>query len=135
MFITNEYVAACFSIACEVANKKINPVTNTIWPVIEWKDRDHIVSHTNGIGTCGASSSNYITTDEYNNITSIAELNSKEGWLYGDVTQYEDLNGDGIVNEGDYVAWTTESSWVQDEKAWHHWGYLVASDSKHPNHS
>lgn len=135
LFMTNEYVAACFSIACKVADKETNPVTDTVWKVVEWEKGDHIVSHTKGSGTCGASSSNYITTDEYNNITSIAELNSQQGWLYGKIIEYEDLTNDKIVNEGDYVAGTTESSWAQDNNTWHHWGYLVASDSKHPNHS
>lgn len=138
MFVINEYVAACFSVACQVANSTRNPVDGTVWSIVEWETQTpyHIVSHTTGEGTCGSSASNYITTGDNNTITSIAELNAEQGrFLYGKITGYSDLNGDKIVNEGDYVSWTTTCSWAQGDKGWHHWGYLVASDKKHPNHS
>ena len=59
--------------------------------------------------------------------------NNKGGWLHGTKVAYEDLNGDGKCGPKDYIAWNTSTS--DGKRTWHHWGYTVAADPKHPNHS
>lgn len=137
-FISNEYVAACYSLSCKIGKYTNNPVTNDIWDNTEsGPNRSHAAS---GTGNCSDPGSNYITVDSNGKFLSLEEWrsdlnNGKGAFLHGRLDRYEDLNGDGKCGPKDYIAWTTSYTDKNGTREWHHWGYTQVADSAHPNHS
>ena len=130
-FSANEYVAACYSLACRVGSGETNPVTHTIWPSNSRGEEEHLSS---GTGNCSDAGSNYLTVDSNGNFRSLEEWrsdlnNNKGGWLHGTKVAYEDLSGDGKCGPGDYIAWNTSTS--DGKRTWHHWGIAKVADAKH----
>ena len=132
-FSANEYVAACYSLACKVGSKEPNPVDGTIWPSNSNGEEKH---ESSGTGNCSDAGSNYLTVDSNGSLISLEEWRSdlndyKGGWLHGTIKGYKDLSGDHKYGPGGYIAWNTSNG----QRTWHHWGYAIAADPKHPNHS
>lgn len=130
-FSANEYVAACYSLACKVGSKETNPVTNTIWHSGSNGEEKH---ESSGKGNCSDAGSNYLTVDSNGNFMSLEEWRSDMNkWLHGTKVDYQDLNNDHKCGPGDYIAWNTSTS--DGKRTCHHWGIAAVADSKHPNHS
>ena len=132
-FSANEYVAACYSLACRVGSGEQNPVDGRKWPSASYGEGKH---ESSGTGNCSDAGSNYLTVDSNGNFISLEEWRSdlnnyKGGWLHGTKVDYKDLSGDGKCGPGDYIAWNTSNG----TRTWHHWGIAKVADAKHPNHS
>lgn len=134
-FSANEYVAACYSLACNVGSGKINPVTHTKWDSGSNGEEVHLSS---GTGNCSDKGSNYLTVGSNGEFLSLEEWRSdlndnKGGWLHGTKVDYRDLNNDHKYGPKDYIAWNTSNS--DGTRTWHHCGIAEVADPKHPNHS
>lgn len=130
-FSANEYVAACYSLACKVGSKEPNPVDGTIWPSNSDGEEKH---ESSGTGNCSDAGSNYLTVDSNGNFMYLDEWRSDmKKWLRGTKVDYKDLYHDGKCGPGDYIAWNTSTS--DGSRTWHHWGIATVANPKHPNHS
>lgn len=137
-FVANEYVAACYSLSCEVGKRTQNPIDHRVWNNSEnGPNRFHEAS---GTGNCSDPGSNYLTVNSRGDFISLEEWRSDMpnghggtgAFLPGTKIAYSDLNNSKKYDAGDYVSWTTKAS---DGRVWKHWGYLHTADPKHPNHS
>ena len=121
-FMTNEYVAACWGVACSIdsANKV---------------DKDHpTVNHT--ADHCGLDTNQHIYTNSKGVAVSMIEegtdgLGNLTCNLYTDST-YRYSKRYSSVKPGDYIYWTTTSS---DGRTWHHQGSVKSTYKNRPNHS
>lgn len=130
-FATNEYVAACFMLACHRGSKG-NPYVDS-YPYWDGPERGK-VSHS-PIGTadtCGDASANRVITSEGGLVQNVGEYNGQQGWLNGVYTHWIDNGKEGEVDPGDIIFWYTTAS---DGRKWNHWGVVQPEDPSHPNHS
>ncbi|MCI5952364.1 MAG: hypothetical protein MRZ63_08620 [Anaerostipes sp.] len=120
-FEANEYVAACWRLACDVRGVDSNPVVNP--------DGSQQTHSENG---CGNANNQYIT-DNNNSIT-VKEKSADQGWLDCTITNQSSFS---TVQVGTYVEWTTSATDTNTgyTRTWHHHGYASAADSTHPNRS
>ena len=132
-FMPNEYVAACFQLACHRGSEG-NSYSNSMWGGPERGDVSHSTIGTPA--TCGDASANRVITSEGGVFQNVGEFNGQQGWLNGVLTHIED-NGDGVTGPDDLVFWYTESGsrWNGSYRRWNHWGYIEQEDPNHPNHS
>ena len=121
-FTTNEYVAACWGVACSIdsANKvdQNNPGV------------DHQANH------CGLETNQHIYTDSNGVAISMIEegtdgLGKLPCNLYTDPS-YQHQRSYASVKPKEYIYWTTTSS---DGRTWHHQGYVKPTYKNRPNHS
>ena len=120
-FMTNEYVAACWGVACSIdsANKV---------------DKDHpTVNHT--ADHCGLDTNQHIYTNSKGVAVSMIEegtdgLGNLTCNLYTDST-YRYSKRYSSVKPGNYIYWTTTSG----NRTWHHQGYVKSTYENRPNHS
>ena len=119
-FTTNEYVAACWGVACSIdsANKvdQNNPGV------------DHQANH------CGLETNQHIYTDS--NGVAVSMIEERTDRL-GDLTcnlytdpSYLHERSYSSVKQGDYIYWTTKSG----NRTWHHQGYVKSTYKDRPNH-
>lgn len=120
-FMTNEYVAACWGVACSIDSA--NEVDqNNPWV-------DHKAKH------CGLETNQHIYTDSNGVAVSMIEektdrLGNLTCNLYTD-SSYRDSKPYSSVKPGDYIYWTTKSG----HRTWHHQGYVKPTYKNRPNHS
>lgn len=129
-FEPDEYVAACYKLACQVGDSK-TPQYGDLWKRPEYGGVSHSPSGT--IGTCADANANRIITNDSGVITSIDEHNNQQGWISGGLDRWIDVNDDNICNPGDIIYWHTYSN--DKKRRWNHWGIAEATDPSHPNHS
>lgn len=137
-FIANEYVAACYSLACSVGSGNKGDKVN------KWRyNETGYVYHEHDFvsGTCTDASANRVITNDGSVVKSVGEYNKDQGWLNGGFDYWDDRNGNGIVDTDDGIYWHTESKttnhWGQSsvDRRWNHYGVLKPLDSSRPNHS
>lgn len=135
-FVANEYVAACYYLACLVGSKGTfskNDKENYLWKSDE--KGDGVWHSANTKGTCSDKYANRVITDNGGIFEKVQENNSAsggQGWINGGFDGFIDKKHDGM-NAGDIVYWHTNNA--DGSRQWNHYGVLEAADSKHPNHS
>ena len=120
-FMTNEYVAACWGVACSIesANKvdQNNPWVHHKAKHCGLETNQHIYTDSNGVAVSMIEEK----TDRLGNLTCN---------LYTD-SSYRDSKPYSSVKPGDYIYWTTKSG----HRTWHHQGYVKPTYKNRPNHS
>lgn len=127
-FMPNEYVAACFKLACRRGSEG-QKYPDYYWGTGERGDVSHSTIGTPD--TCGDASANRVITSDGGVFQSVGEYNGEQGWLNGRYTNIID-NGDGKTGPGDIIFWYTTA---KDGRKWNHWGVIEQEDPNHPNHS
>ena len=131
-FVPNEYVAACFKLACQRAP------ANRLTYGSHWDSSDHGHASYSPIGTpdtCGDASANRVITDDGGVFQSVGEFNGEQGWLNGGLDEILQMDGNNTVDPGDVIFWHTNASGKFDNRKWNHWGVVQQQDPSHPNHS
>lgn len=128
VFTTNEYVSACYTLACQ-AGTISNPPYGYRWRQGEYGGVTHSPLGTSG--TCADANVNRIITDNNGVIMDIDEHNNEQGWISGGLDQWIDVNNNDICDNGDVIYWHTYSS--NKDRRWNHWGYV--SSYGNANHS
>jgi hypothetical protein len=121
-FVANEYVAACWTVACDIPNRENKGIGSDAF--------DSDVKH--GVKECGQVSHQYLVLDANGKPVEMKETNTQGmGILDCQVytgpdyqTRVTDLSG---INPGDYIYWTSS----HDSRVWHHHGSVQGS----ANHS
>lgn len=136
-FEPNEYVAACYSVVCNVNDA--NNVERD-WRIL-WNGRwtnNYAAGQTHSSSACGALG-NYYAFDNNNDgrIDGLTEYSADQGplacTLYTDVSYKTQAQWNTIdVNSG-IIYWVTKSA--DGNRAWHHQGMVQAADASHPNRS
>ncbi|MGN0643687.1 hypothetical protein [Gemmiger sp.] len=136
-FEANEYVAACWGVACKVGSGDYGGYTwSPYWQGLEPLGRDKD-DHT---GPCSHSENNqFRVNDSSTEVTDFWEINADQKTnLNGGVTYYIDNDNSGNINGGDIIFWYTDGSKDQNNpygRRWLHYGTVVNADPKHPNRS
>lgn len=138
-FTPNNYVAACYKIACNIGGNRggNNNLSTEFWnnnpEYGHGRNEQGIHAAKGTAGTCADENSNRILTDAGGLLsgTSVGEYNKDQGWLNGTIEKWTDSNGNGKVDEGDIIYWSTTSS----SKRWNHRGTIQGTVAGHPNHS
>ena len=133
-FSANEYVAACWTVACKVGNGNYGGYgEEQNWQhwdeVAPYGTRGDMHNHT---GSCSIAVNNQFKV-EGNNVSFYAENNDQQGSLNGGYTDYIDENKDGIINDGDIIFWYTLGS--NPDRRWNHYGVVTVANKSHPNRS
>lgn len=128
-FAPNEYVAACYTLACKVGS--YGAPSESYWNAPEKGKVSH--SEIGTAGTCGDENANRILTDDNGVIVSIQENNSQQGWINGALDKWIDVNSNGKCDAGDIIYWHTVSG--NNDRRWNHYGVAQTADANHPNHS
>ncbi len=135
-FEANEYVAACWQIACAVGAQG-NPDYANPDPM-PWNTEVTHSHNSDGTG-CGWAHSQYIT-EVSDGVFAVTELGDndldarlgKNGWNNLSST----ISG---VEPGDTIYWTTSlttgSWWNSNTRTWYHYGTVGQADPDHPNRS
>lgn len=129
-FIPNEYIVACYTLACVVGDGKTPPY-GKLWDECERGTVSHSPSGT--AGTCGDATANRIITNSSGVIVSIDEHNNQQGWISGGLDEWIDVNDNDVCDPEDVIYWHTYSK--DRKRRWNHWGYAAAEDPNRPNHS
>lgn len=128
-FEPNEYVAACFKLACQRGSEN-NLKYGEHWNNPESGNVSHSPMGTPN--TCGDADANRVITDDGGVFQSVGELNGEQGWLNGGLDYILQMDGKNTVDPGDVIFWHTNAS---DGRKWNHWGVVQQEDPSHPNHS
>lgn len=131
-FMPNEYVAACFQLACGRGSDPSLPY-GSHWGSSERGDVSHSTIGTPD--TCGDASANRVITDDGGVFQSVGEYNGQQGWLNGGLDYILQMDGNNTVDPGDVIFWHTNASGWGDRRKWNHWGVVQQQDPSHPNHS
>ena len=120
-FMTNEYVAACWGVACSIDSA--NKVDKGHYGV------DHVAKH------CGLDTNQHIYTNSKGVAVSMIEegtdgLGNLTCNLYTD-SSYRYSKSYSSVKQGDYIYQTTKSG----NRTWHHQGFVKSTYKNRPNHS
>ncbi len=115
-FETNEYVSVCYSVACTNTSTYDIYGASGKWSSGEIKDAYFEHSEKG----CKNSSNNIIRIGA-NNVVSIVEDGTNITTGYDN---FDDNNGNGIIDAGDTIYWHTESTAGRKRK-WNHLGTLV----------
>lgn len=142
-FMANEYVAACYYLACDVGPGKrgqTNYSNGPYWNGTEYGGVSHSAAKTPN--TCADPKANRVITDSGQLLSgaSVGEYNGEQGWITGGIDKWIDTNGDDKVNEGDVIYWHTFGyKYVNNKptseinRRWNHHGVLTLGPK--PNHS
>lgn len=128
-FQPDEYVAACYKLACGRGSDSSFPYGKH-WDTPEQGNVSH--SKIGTPNTCGDSNANRVITDDGGVFQSVGELNGEQGWLNGGLDYTLQNDGNSTINPGDVIFWHTNAS---DGRKWNHWGVVEQQDPSHPNHS
>lgn len=129
-FVPNEYVAACFKLACGRGSDPSLPHGS------HWRtgERGNVSHSTIGTPqTCGDASANRVITDDGGVFQSVGEFNGEQGWLNGGLDEVLQMDGNNTIDPGDVIFWHTTNR--RDGRKWNHWGVVQQQDPSHPNHS
>lgn len=140
-FEANEYVAACYSVVCNV--NAANAVEQK-WPIWvsgrfgrgHWSN-NYDEGQTHSATACGALGNYYvIDNNEDGKFDSMIEISSDLGRLpctiYTGADYSTTASWSGITS-GQTIYWTTSTS--DGSRTWHHQGMVGTSDPNHPNRS
>lgn len=133
-FVADEYVAACYYLACERGSHGWNG-NNDKWGGIP--ESRYKVSHSSigTKGTCGDKTANRVITDNGDIFKNVQEHNGQQGWINGEFCGYDNNDNDHPeLSPGDTVYWSTFSNETPPRR-WNHYGTLELADANHPNHS
>lgn len=132
-FTPNEYVAACYMLACGRGPNDDMPY-GSHW---QYKQTEGPGSHSaSGTpGTCADPSANRVITSDGGVFSSVGELNGEQGWLNGGLDHIIQMDGNSTVDPGDVIFWHTEVGNWWNKRRWNHWGVVQQQDPNHPNHS
>ena len=128
-FEANEYVAACWSVACKVGNGNYGGYNWSYWGG-QKPYGGECDDHT---GSCSEAGNNQFNVDANGNVSFYAEESSDQGSLNGGYTGYIDNNGNNVVDDGDKIFWYTLSG--NRDRRWNHYGTVVNPTPEHPNRS
>lgn len=123
-FEANEYVAACWGVACYIdeANEYERSIHNSV--------QDHRSEY------CGTTGHQWLTdSNNDGTLESMSEigtdgLGTLSCTIYTDDT-YREVRNIREVDVDDYIYWTTSSG----SRTWHHQGKVTATTPGHPNRS
>ena len=126
-FEANEYVAACWGVACSTGNANAYEIEHGYY-------NNGTVSHSPD--HCGTAANQWIYTGDDNIADGMTELNTAGLGdlgcvLYTDNT-YHWRGNYADVRPGQTIYWTTGA---EDGRVWHHQGTVYASYDGHPNRS
>ena len=139
-FEANEYVAACYSVVCNVG--AANEVEKT-WIIEErpwWAGGDlnnYDAGQTHSSTACGALG-NYYVMDNNNDgkFDGMIEISSDLGRLPCTIytgADYRTTASWSGISSGQTIYWTTSTS--DGSRTWHHQGEVGLADPGHPNRS
>lgn len=131
-FVADEYVAACYFLACERGSNGWTGNADKWGGVREY---GYGVSHS-PLGTshtCGDKTANRVITDNGVVFEKVQEHNGEQGWIGGTFCSYDDNDDSKTLSAGDTVYWSTFSG--NNDRRWNHYGTLEQADANHPNHS
>lgn len=136
-FVADEYVAACYYLACERGSTKPDPWkgNGAKWGGIS--EYGWGVSHS-PLGTphtCGDKTANRVITDNGGVCEKVQEHNGQQGWISGIYYGYDNKDANPALSPGDTVYWCTYSGSGNQKRRWNHYGTLEQADANHPNHS
>lgn len=131
-FEPNEYVAACYQLACQRGPSNILTY-GSYWQRDEQGNVSHSAAGTPD--TCADPSANRVITSDGGTFSSIGELNGEQGWLNGGLDYIMQMDGNNTVDPGDVIFWHTEAGSGWNKRRWNHWGVVQQEDPNHPNHS
>ena len=132
-FMPNEYVAACYQLACGRGPENSLPYGDH-WDSPEIGNVSH--SSIGTPDTCGDASANRVITDDGGFFQSVGEFNGEQGWLNGGLDDVLQRAGnDDTIDPGDVIFWHTNAGGKYDRRKWNHWGVVKQQDPNHPNHS
>lgn len=132
-FEPNEYVAACWTVACTVGNGDYGRYGSRDW-WRHWGYQEPYGSDCdNHTGSCSIEKNNQFNVSKDGVVSFYAENSSEQGSLNGGYTDFIDNNGDGVVNHGDIIFWYTLSG--NSDRRWNHYGTVVNPTPDHPNRS
>lgn len=131
-FAANEYVAACFYLACE-REKRPDLVALNKWQQDEFgKGVDHAVEYKKN--SCTDPNASRIVTDTgFVTDAQVGEYNWNQGWITGGIDDWIDKDDNHKLSAGDIIYWHTLST--NKAQRWNHVGTLKAENPKTPNHS
>lgn len=130
IFTANEYIAACYKLACSVGGGK-KPPYEFVWHGEEYGGVSHAKPGT--AHTCADPTANRVITGKGGIFYSIGEYNGEQKWINGDLDHLVDVNKNDKCDTGDVVYWHTVSK--SGDRRWNHWGVIEQADPNHPNHS
>ncbi|MGM9537396.1 MAG: hypothetical protein ACI3VN_03595 [Candidatus Onthomonas sp.] len=137
VFEANEYVAACWGVACSVGKGNYGGYSwSPYWGGTEpYGDQCH--DHT---GPCSHAENNQFSVNaDSTEVTNFWEINAdQKSNLNGAVTYYIDEDGSENISDGDIIFWYTLGAKDKNNpngRRWNHYGTVVNADSKHPNRS
>ena len=132
VFMANEYVAACWGVACSV--NLANSVEKN-WMLKPWES-NYENGQTHDSAHCGMMTNQWVIDDNNDGIVDRMVETGTDGLgdlacnLFTDDTYRREANFSG-VKIGSYIYWITSSG----KRTWHHQGKVVGVDSSHPNRS
>ena len=132
VFAANEYVAACYYLACERETRK-DLVIESKWNSNEY---GYDTSHAKGYkkNSCTDPAANRIVSDTgFLHGAQVGEYNWNQGWITGGIDSWIDTDPKGELNPGDIVYWHTFST--DGKRRWNHCGTVKQTDPSRPNHS
>ena len=132
VFAANEYIAACFQLACGRGSDPSLPY-GSHWQTDERGNVSHSTIGTPN--TCGDATANRVITDDGGVFQSVGEYNGEQGWLNGGLDYILQMDGNNTVDLGDVIFWHTETNGWFKKRKWNHWGVVQQQDPNHPNHS
>lgn len=121
-FMPNEYVAACWGVACSVdAANKVD------------KNSDGVTHQRNH---CGLTSNQFLVDADNNGTPEAMQEILTDGLgtlncIVYDSEDYKNRRLISTVKTGDYIYWTTSAG----NRTWHHQGEVTATVPGHPNRS
>lgn len=131
-FAANEYVAACFYLACE-REKRPDLVALNKWKSDEYGyDTSHARDYKKNSCTDPAAS-RVVSDSGFFSGAQVGEYNYKQGWISGGIDDWIDKDNNDKLSTGDVIYWYTLSN--DKKRRWNHVGTLQAEDPKTPNHS
>ena len=142
-FEANEYVAACYSVVCNVdaandveRNWPVWVPGNRPWESGNWSN-NYDAGQTHSSTACGALG-NYYVIDNNNDgrFDGMIEISRDQGQLPCTIytgADYSTTASWGGIASGQTIYWTTSST--DGDRTWHHQGVVGTSDPAHPNRS
>lgn len=96
-FEPNEYVAACYKLACQRGPEN-NLTYGAYWDLPERGNVSHSPMGTPN--TCGDENANRVITDDGGVFQSVGEFNGEQGWLNGGLDFIRQMDGNNTVDPG-----------------------------------
>lgn len=99
-FEPNEYVAACYQLACQ-RGPKDDLAYGSYWGASEKGEVSHSPAGTPD--TCADPSANRVITSDGGTFSSVGEFNGEQGWLNGGLDYIMQMDGNNTIDPGDVI--------------------------------